>query len=106
MIPHAVRHAPTRLHRLPGHAHDGTLLFGYQNDNKWPIVKHVGGDNHFDPSPGDRGQPTIFQPGKHQKAFTPAVLPNEILKWALDDNVVTVPASAAKKCGDGDDEGD
>ena len=82
---------------------DGTLLFGYQNDNKWPIVKHVGGDNHFDPSPGDRGQTTVFQPGKHKKAFIAAVLPNEVLKWILDDNVASLTASAAKKCSDEDD---
>ncbi len=96
-----------RFHKLlplaPCRAGDGALMFGYQNDNDWPIVNYAGTDNHFDPAPADRGQVIIFQPGRHKKAFTVARLPNEALKWILDGNTAALSADA-KKCAEGDDD--
>jgi len=45
---------------------DGTYTahFGYLNENDESIEIPVGGDNKFTPSPQDRGQTTIFEPGR------------------------------------------
>jgi Coenzyme PQQ synthesis protein D (PqqD) len=46
-----------------------TAHFGYVNQTSHRIVVPLGPDNKFDPSPHDRGQPTIFDPGEHSEVF-------------------------------------
>jgi hypothetical protein len=41
-----------------------TAHFGYRNENAVAVTIRVGAKNKFTPSPQDRGQPTIFQPGR------------------------------------------
>src|SRR5262249_44413421 len=50
---------------------DGTFTasFGYLNQNTVPVTVFNGADNKFFPDPQDRGQPTVFQPGRVQGAF-------------------------------------
>ena len=68
---------------------DGTLIghFGYVNGNAFPVSVKIGNSNKFDSAAAtlDRGQPTVFQPGR-----TP-YYPNAAFK------VVSQPT----KCGSG-----
>lgn len=41
-----------------------TAYFGYKNDNATAMTITVGTNNRFTPSPQDRGQPSLFQPGR------------------------------------------
>jgi len=38
--------------------------FGYESDNPASVTIPAGADNRFSPDPADRGQPTVFQPGR------------------------------------------
>jgi hypothetical protein len=59
-----------------------TAYFGYLNDNPAPITIAVGTKNKFTPSPQNRGQPTVFQPGRIQNAFS-VVFDENNLVWYL-----------------------
>lgn len=43
--------------------------FGYFNRNDYPVTIPVGNDNKFTPSPVDRGQPRLFEPGRQRFVF-------------------------------------
>jgi RHS repeat-associated protein len=49
---------------------DGSLsgVFGYHNENAVPVAVPLGSENAFSPDPQDRGQPTLFQPGRSPAA--------------------------------------
>ncbi len=53
---------------------DGTCTahFGFLNENSYSVVIPIGTapQNYFSPSPQDRGQPTVFPPGRHYDVFT------------------------------------
>jgi hypothetical protein len=80
---------------------DGTRTFmmGYYSRN-WedPIEVPIGPNNHFEPGPPDRGQPTYFLPNRNFGMFTVTVPKGftEKLWWVLTVNGVTqrVPMSA------------
>lgn len=44
--------------------------FGYLNENAVPITIPVGPNNKFTPTPIDRGQTTVFEPGRKYKVFS------------------------------------
>ena len=64
-----------------------TLSFGYFNRNfEQTLDIPIGTDNHFDPGPLDRGQPTHFLRRRQTGIFTvlvPADFGSEILTWSL-----------------------
>ena len=51
---------------------DGTFTarFGYRNDNEAAVAVPIGPDNRFQFGRRDRGQPTLFQPGTVENAFS------------------------------------
>jgi prepilin-type N-terminal cleavage/methylation domain-containing protein len=51
---------------------DGTYTgwFGYDNPNPFPVTIAKGTDNYMSPSPLDKGQPTVFQPGRNYYVFS------------------------------------
>ena len=66
---------------------DGTavLVFGYYNHNTVAVEIPAGEANRFDPAPADRGQPTVFEPGR-QRNVCFVVLPADHegnLAWTL-----------------------
>jgi hypothetical protein len=80
---------------------DGTLSFsyGYINRTDKPIDVPIGPDNGFTPTPADRGQPSVFQPGTERNAFS-VILPgtfNQNLVWTIAYN--GVKASTTEKGG-------
>jgi len=66
---------------------DGTaiLVFGYYNHNSVAVEIPAGEANGFDPGPADRGQPTVFEPGR-QRNVCLIVLPADYdgnLSWSV-----------------------
>lgn len=66
---------------------DGTavLVFGYFNHNAVAVEIPAGEANGFDPGPADRGQPTVFEPGRHRNVCL-VVLPADYegnLSWSV-----------------------
>ena len=66
---------------------DGTavLVFGYYNHNSVAVEIPAGEANGFDPGPANRGQPTVFEPGR-QRNVCFIVLPDDYegnLGWSL-----------------------
>ncbi len=66
---------------------DGTavLVFGYYNHNSVAVEISAGEENGFDPGPADRGQPTVFEPGR-QRNVCLIVLPADYegnLRWTV-----------------------
>ena len=66
---------------------DGTavLVFGYFNHNSVAVEIPAGEENGFDPGPADRGQPTVFEPGR-QRNVCLIVLPADHegnLSWSV-----------------------
>ena len=66
---------------------DGTavLVFGYYNHNSVAVEIPAGEANGFDPGPADRGQPTVFEPGR-QRNVCLVVLPADYegnLRWSV-----------------------
>ena len=66
---------------------DGTavLVFGYYNHNSVAVEIPAGEANRFEPAPADRGQPTVFEPGR-QRNVCFVVLPADHegnLAWTL-----------------------
>ena len=66
---------------------DDMAYFGYENPNPQPVTIPVGAENYFAPGAADRGQPTVFQPGR--SAAWPAgsfgvAFSGESLVWSLD----------------------
>jgi hypothetical protein len=59
-----------------------TAYFGYLNENPVPITIALGTNNKFTPNPPNRGQPTVFQPGRIQNAFS-VVFNGNNLVWTL-----------------------
>jgi hypothetical protein len=47
-----------------------TAHFGYLNENNFLVSIPIGSSNKFNPAPHDRGQPTTFQPGRVENAFS------------------------------------
>ncbi len=90
--------------------HDGTFTarFGYLNENTVAVTIPVGANNKFTPAPEDRGQTTLFQPGRVGQpgdvgAFS-VVFDGSNLVWTLkgpDGSTRTSTASSnSKRCPD------
>lgn len=69
---------------------DGTvsLSFGYYNRNTEEAVDiPIGPDNFLEPGPGNQGQPTHFEPGRHWGVFAvtvPADPADQTIVWTLN----------------------
>ena len=73
-----------------------TVLIGFFNSNQTETVEiPIGEQNHFAPGPEDRGQPTVFPPGRSWGVFTVKV-PGDFdgeMSWTLvaNNQPVTIP---------------
>ncbi|MFO7447821.1 MAG: SdrD B-like domain-containing protein [Ignavibacteriaceae bacterium] len=63
---------------------DGTFTanFGYLNENNFEVTIPVGNDNKFSPAPQDRGQTTVFQPGRSP------FFPNQAYEVTFNGNTI------------------
>jgi uncharacterized repeat protein (TIGR01451 family) len=79
------------------------VTFGYQSENVAAVTLPVGAGNQVTPGGPDRGQPTVFEPGNVQSAFTVSgVAGGSSLSWSLtyagETHVATATASFAEPC--------
>jgi uncharacterized repeat protein (TIGR01451 family) len=74
-----------------------SATFGYSNDDTQANTVPVGDENRFSPAPENRGQPTTFEPGNHEKVFTVSGIPaGTSLIWSVtSDTTRTAEASAS-----------
>jgi uncharacterized repeat protein (TIGR01451 family) len=81
---------------VTNHADTFDAVFGYENDNRAEQIIPLGAANTFSPAPGNRGQPTTFEPGTVRDALTVTGIPNgSILVWSLE--FVNVRAAVASQ---------
>ena len=80
-----------------------SATFGYSNEDTETNTVPIGDTNRFFPAPEGRGQPTSFEPGNVQSAFTVTGIPaGTPLVWSLtSDETRTAEATAGfpTKCG-------
>jgi uncharacterized repeat protein (TIGR01451 family) len=70
---------------VTNHADSYDAVFGYTNDNRSQQIVPLGLSNTFVPAPGNRGQPTTFEPGTVRNAVTVTGIPNDaLLVWAVE----------------------
>jgi protocatechuate 3,4-dioxygenase beta subunit len=70
--------------------------FGYLNENSIPVTIPIGNENKFTPAPINRGQTTVFQPGRVVKAFS-VQFDGSNLVWTLKDLNGDTRTSTASK---------
>lgn len=72
-----------------------TAHFGYQNPNPGEVLAPF--ENTFTPIPPDRGQPTVFEPGRVSDAFQ-VTWTGRPLTWHLTGNEVTASKDSKPSC--------
>ncbi|MDR3611549.1 MAG: hypothetical protein P4L27_13355 [Ignavibacteriaceae bacterium] len=70
-----------------------TAHFGYQNDLDKTVLVPICGQNSFSPGQTDRGQTTIFYPGRHTDVFT-VEFDGSNISWILDMQVKSANSSS------------
>ena len=79
---------------VTSHPDTGTLdvFFGYASSFTTNVAIDVGSQNFFFPGSQNRNQPTVFEPGVHDRvfftSFTPIPQQSE-LSWSLNGTIVT-----------------
>ncbi len=58
-------------------------VFGYQNDNPFPVQIPIGNTNNFVPGTFDRSQPEVFYSGRVNNVFTTPLSTSDSLYWRL-----------------------
>lgn len=71
-------------------------VFGYLNSGNSTVVVPIGSNNKFSPGPDDRGQPTMFEPGRHESIIG-VVFDGADLVWSLNGGSATASANS-KAC--------
>lgn len=78
-----------------------TAYFGYHNANQWPVTIPIGQNNRFHIQNPDRGQSSVFLPGRSpqfpQSAFR-VDFDKSNLVWILNGNTVTANKNPHLKC--------
>jgi uncharacterized repeat protein (TIGR01451 family) len=89
---------------VTNHAGTYDAVFGYTNDNAAQQVIPLGLANTFVPAPGNRGQPTTFDPGTVRDAVRVNGIPNgTLLVWRIDfvgSRVAVASPFLPNKCAD------
>ena len=87
---------------VTNHGNTYDAIFGYENDNRAQQIVPVGLANAFAPSPGNRGQPTTFEPGTVRNAVAVTGIPNgSVVVWRVDHAGVRAAVAdefLTKKC--------
>jgi uncharacterized repeat protein (TIGR01451 family) len=79
-----------------------SATFGYESEDTETTTVAVGDRNRFFPEPQDQGQPTTFDPGHVQQAFTVSNIPvGQTLVWSVTSDAARfaeATASFEEKC--------
>lgn len=71
--------------------------WGYRNRGDEPAVVKVGPQNRFSPGDADRGQPTVFEPGRYVGVFQTAFeASSETLTWTLTGRSAAASADSPR----------
>ena len=70
-------------------------VWGYRNDNGFPVPAPTGAANGFAPLPADRGQPELFQPGRWTGILQTRFGSTDTLAWTLAGQTVTASRTSA-----------
>jgi hypothetical protein len=76
-----------------------TAYFGYRNDNVSTVAVSIGANNKFTPTPQDRGQPIVFQPGRtpyYPNAAFNVSFDGSNLVWKLYNRTSTASSGSAR----------
>ncbi len=75
------------------------VCFGYLNVNTESVYIPVGSRNQFTPGDADRGQTTLFLPGRQKYAFCAQINAGETVTWNLLDRKakIKIPSTASRK---------
>jgi hypothetical protein len=65
-----------------------TAWFGYKNENTRSVYIPAGRSNNFTPAPKDRGQCTIFKPGREVRVFGVQFSGGDLV-WMLNGRTIT-----------------
>lgn len=81
-----------------------SATFGYKNNNTGSIGIAAGDNNKFTPSPADRGQTTIFNPGRVRNAFSVRFEGSGSLVWTVKgpDNASRTATASRELAGQAD----
>ena len=71
--------------------------FSYRSDEQVAVQIPIGPANFVSPSPSNRGQPTIFQPGRTERAFSVQADGAAGIAWTLGTTAV-VATNSAPRC--------
>jgi uncharacterized repeat protein (TIGR01451 family) len=78
--------------------------FGFQNDAPVDLTVPIGADNAVAPGGPDRGQPSVFPPGRSERAFTVRGIPaDQKATWTIDkggSERIAVATASSKPCTD------
>jgi hypothetical protein len=69
-------------------------VWGYENDNDFAVALPIGQTNGFVPAPEDRGQPTVFEPGRWDGVFQTPFDGAATLTWTVADRSATASSSS------------
>lgn len=72
-----------------------TAWFGYKNENTVPVYIPIGPKNKFNPPPQERGQPSVFLPGRHVRMFS-VDFPGANLVWTLNGRTSTASRKSSR----------
>ena len=69
------------------------VYFGYVNTDTLSRTVQYGSYNFILPSPNYRGQPFLFQPGRHRSVWADTIPVNASIEWRLDGNIERIQAT-------------
>ncbi len=76
-----------------------TAYFGYLNENAFSVTIPIGSQNRFTPAPENRGQPTVFAPGRtpfYPNAAFSVNFDGSNLVWTLQGRTSTASANSTR----------
>ena len=79
------------------------IVWGYENTGDQPITIAKPSTNFVMPGARDRGQPSVFAPGRHEGAFTSFAVGSSTVSWVLlgpSTQLASVARHGGPSCGD------
>jgi hypothetical protein len=71
-------------------------VWGYRNDNDFPVTLPIAATNSFAPTPEDRGQPKVFEPGTWTGIFETPFGSATTLTWTLAGQSASASSSSPR----------
>jgi len=82
---------------VPGST-DAMATYGYYNFDSVPVTINIGAQNFFFPGGANRGQPTVFLPGRQTNVFQVQFTTTVNISWVIDGNIATASGDPLDLC--------